>query len=469
MGHALVRAAPRVPERSCVTGAVASPAALPLGRDAGELAGSAPAVVIVTATCRRALREATSRSTSRSPRRPRANLAACARAGKPLAGRHHRACGRGSDGADRRSRLRDPVAGRAQHQPRRHAAGGAGAACGARTLPLTSTSRSSRRTTAEEGRALGHGARARRGRRRARHGAAGPRCRRARRAHAGPRRDGGIGFAVVRAGDIVGEHQVRLRGTGEQLCLTHRATDRAIFARGALTRRAWLASQPPARYSMRDMLFVKNRQLAWYSRADLEVCQALGRRDFSMDTSGSARKISPNPYGLVHARREDVPTRTPPALCICSSARERIRHSFLRCWRWRTVRSSAASPSEPKATPLAKSFSIPRLTGYQEILTDPSYARQIVTLTYPHIGNTGTTPEDLESAQIYAAGLVIRDLPLLASSWRANESLRRFPRARQGGRDRRHRHPKADAHPAREGRAGRLHHDRRAGRCRRPR
>src|SRR5215469_15828120 len=52
------------------------------------------------------------------------------------------------------------------------------------------------------------------------------------------------------------------------------------------------------------------------------------------------------------------------------------------------------------------------LSGYQEILTDPSYARQIVTLTCPHIGNTGTTPEDLESPQIYAAGLVIRDLPL---------------------------------------------------------
>ena len=66
------------------------------------------------------------------------------------------------------------------------------------------------------------------------------------------------------------------------------------------------------------------------------------------------------------------------------------------------------------------------LTGYQEILTDPSYARQIVTLTCPHIGNTGATPEDLESQQIYAAGLVIRDLALLPSSWRANESLPEF-------------------------------------------
>jgi carbamoyl-phosphate synthase small subunit len=66
------------------------------------------------------------------------------------------------------------------------------------------------------------------------------------------------------------------------------------------------------------------------------------------------------------------------------------------------------------------------LTGYQEILTDPSYARQIVTLTYPHIGNTGATPEDLEAAQIFAAGLVIRDLPVAANNWRAIEPLSAF-------------------------------------------
>lgn len=63
------------------------------------------------------------------------------------------------------------------------------------------------------------------------------------------------------------------------------------------------------------------------------------------------------------------------------------------------------------------------MTGYQEILTDPSYARQIVTLTYPHIGNTGTNPEDEESTGIWAAGLVIRDLPLLASSYRDEQGL----------------------------------------------
>lgn len=69
------------------------------------------------------------------------------------------------------------------------------------------------------------------------------------------------------------------------------------------------------------------------------------------------------------------------------------------------------------------------MTGYQEILTDPSYARQIVTLTYPHIGNTGTTSEDEESTQVWAAGLVIRDLPLLASNWRNEQSLEDYLKA----------------------------------------
>jgi carbamoyl-phosphate synthase small subunit len=66
------------------------------------------------------------------------------------------------------------------------------------------------------------------------------------------------------------------------------------------------------------------------------------------------------------------------------------------------------------------------MTGYQEILTDPSYAEQIVTLTYPHIGNTGTNSEDEESGTIWAKGLVIRDLPLLASNFRNEESLSEY-------------------------------------------
>jgi carbamoyl-phosphate synthase small subunit len=66
------------------------------------------------------------------------------------------------------------------------------------------------------------------------------------------------------------------------------------------------------------------------------------------------------------------------------------------------------------------------MTGYQEILTDPSYAQQIVTLTYPHIGNVGANPEDEEAAAIHCAGLVIRDLPLLASNWRSQSSLQDY-------------------------------------------
>jgi carbamoyl-phosphate synthase small subunit len=68
------------------------------------------------------------------------------------------------------------------------------------------------------------------------------------------------------------------------------------------------------------------------------------------------------------------------------------------------------------------------MTGYQEILTDPSYCRQIVTLTYPHIGNTGTNTDDLESDRVFAAGLVIRDMPALESNFRSELSLREFLR-----------------------------------------
>jgi len=68
------------------------------------------------------------------------------------------------------------------------------------------------------------------------------------------------------------------------------------------------------------------------------------------------------------------------------------------------------------------------ITGYQEILTDPSYARQIVTLTYPHIGNVGTNCDDEEASGVFASGLVIRDLPLLASSWRSQMPLDEYLR-----------------------------------------
>ncbi|MCH6573467.1 MAG: carbamoyl-phosphate synthase small subunit, partial [Proteobacteria bacterium] len=66
------------------------------------------------------------------------------------------------------------------------------------------------------------------------------------------------------------------------------------------------------------------------------------------------------------------------------------------------------------------------MTGYQEIVSDPSYARQIVTLTYPHIGNTGVNALDMEAGRLHCAGLIIRDLPIRPSSWRMEESLPDF-------------------------------------------
>ena len=70
------------------------------------------------------------------------------------------------------------------------------------------------------------------------------------------------------------------------------------------------------------------------------------------------------------------------------------------------------------------------MTGYQEIVTDPSYARQIVTLTYPHIGNTGCTPDDDEAARVWSAGLIVRDVPRRPSSWRSQASLQDWLAAR---------------------------------------
>ena len=71
------------------------------------------------------------------------------------------------------------------------------------------------------------------------------------------------------------------------------------------------------------------------------------------------------------------------------------------------------------------------MTGYQEILTDPSYAQQLITLTYPHIGNTGTNAEDIESRQVWGAGLIVRDVPLIPSSWRSQMSLPDYMAAEQ--------------------------------------
>ena len=91
------------------------------------------------------------------------------------------------------------------------------------------------------------------------------------------------------------------------------------------------------------------------------------------------------------------------------------------------------------------------MTGYQEILTDPSYARQIVTLTYPHIGSTGCTDEDMESDRVWAAGLVIRDLPFLMSNFRAECTLPEFLVEGERGCDRRDRYAASDPTDYRKG------------------
>ena len=155
--------------------------------------------------------------------------------------------------------------------------------------------------------------------------------------------------------------------------------------------------------------------------------------------------------------------RTPPALRICGGARSAKRGTGVSTPAVLALEDGTVFRGVSvgaKGNTTGEVVFNTAMTGYQEILTDPSYCRQIVTLTYPHIGNTGTTPEDLESGAVYAAGLVIRDLPLLHSNWRATESLE-LPDALQGGRDRGDRHAQADAHAAREGRPIGLHHDRR--------
>ncbi len=101
------------------------------------------------------------------------------------------------------------------------------------------------------------------------------------------------------------------------------------------------------------------------------------------------------------------------------------------------------------------------MTGYQEILTDPSYCQQIVTLTYPHIGNVGVNPEDEEATRIHASGLVVRDCRRLRQQLAQPQPTGRLSARAQRGRHRRHRHPPADPPPARKRRAERLHHGRR--------
>lgn len=249
MGQALLRAAPAFADL-IITGAIASPQSLALGRDAGELAGGGATNLRITSDLPAALAQADVALDFSSPLATAGNLAACRRAGKPL------------------------LLGTTGYAP--ELAAELAAAAGEIALlvaPNTSiavalltelTEKAARtlggfdievlelhhrtKRDAPSGTALALAAAART----AREGSASPAAREA----AAPR-EGEIGIASLRAGDLVGEHTVLFCGPGEQLSLQHRATDRAIFARGALTAALWLASARPGRYAMRDFLASK--------------------------------------------------------------------------------------------------------------------------------------------------------------------------------------------------------------------
>jgi len=254
MGHAIIRAAAQFPDIA-ITGAVASGASAHLGRDAGELAGSDALGVAITRDLPAALKDADVVIDFTSALATAEHLRACRQAGKPLL--------MGSTGHDCAQQDAFKVA-----------------ACDIALLVAPNTSlgvtlllelarqaaaalprdfdveileaHHRMKVDAPSGTALALGA-----------AVAGARSQEllevavVGRNGSAPRRCGDIGFAVVRGGDLVGEHTVRFAGDGEELTLTHRATDRIIFARGALKAAAWLASRPPGLYSMRDIFIAK--------------------------------------------------------------------------------------------------------------------------------------------------------------------------------------------------------------------
>jgi 4-hydroxy-tetrahydrodipicolinate reductase len=256
MGQALLRAAPAFP-RLTITGAVASPTSLSLGRDAGEVAGVGCLHLPIISDLARALTEADVAIDFSSAAATRTNLAACRAARKPLL--------IGTTGSA--AELEGALAAAARDIALLIAAN---TSLGV-TLLLELVRIASRalppafdieivdmhhrsKHDAPSGTALALGAAAREARQASAlaAGASGAAA-----AGDGAHREGEVGFASVRAGDIVGEHTVLFAGPGEQLLLTHRATDRGIFARGALAAALWLQSRPPGRYTMGDLLAQK--------------------------------------------------------------------------------------------------------------------------------------------------------------------------------------------------------------------
>jgi 4-hydroxy-tetrahydrodipicolinate reductase len=250
MGQAVLRAAPLFPA-IMITGAVAPAASLALGRDAGELAGVGVSNLPVSSDLPQALGQADVAIDFSRAAAARANLAACRAAGKPLL--------LGTTGHE--AGFEAALAATAREIPLLVAPNtsiavalltGLVQLC-ARTLPATfdidilelhhRTKRDAPSGTALALQAAAAAARA--------DTAASPT---AGTNPPGPRPEGEVRISSLRAGDAVGEHSVLFCGLGEELRLTHRASDRAIFARGALTAALWLASRPPGYYTMQDFI-----------------------------------------------------------------------------------------------------------------------------------------------------------------------------------------------------------------------
>jgi 4-hydroxy-tetrahydrodipicolinate reductase len=256
MGRALVRAAAERPGVR-ITGAVASAASASLGRDAGELAGIEPLGVKVTSDLSAALAAADVAIDFSQPHATRASLVACRSAHKPLligtTGLATEIASAELEGAAREipllvapntslgvALLLELVRRAAQILPPEF------------DIEILEAHHRMKRD-APSGTALELGRAASEGREGLASSEALPAASPGR---AGPRRPGEIGYAVLRGGDIVGEHTVLFAGPGEELRLSHRAGERAIFARGALRAARWLAGQPPGRYGMSDIVQV---------------------------------------------------------------------------------------------------------------------------------------------------------------------------------------------------------------------
>jgi 4-hydroxy-tetrahydrodipicolinate reductase len=253
MGQALVRVAREFPDVR-ITGAVASADSASLGRDAGQLAGLEPLGVEVTSDLPAALAAADVAIDFSQPDATRGNIAACRAARKPLL---VGTTGFGAEvtDADLDAAARDIPLLIAPNTSLGVALLAELVQRAARTLPpefdieIVEAHHRMKRdapsgTALALARAAGEG----------RHLAPAEAASDTPAARVGPRRPGEIGIAVVRGGDIVGEHTVLFAGPGEELRLGHRASDRGIFARGALRAALWLLGRPPGRYGMIDIV-----------------------------------------------------------------------------------------------------------------------------------------------------------------------------------------------------------------------